>query len=107
MTYAWIDLGDGRSVFRNVAEQPRGPVSHLPSPMVISDTMDLTEHIDGKFYDSKSRFRKVTKAHGCVEVGNDPARFRKPERKKPDRKAIKDAVKRADYLVRNGQIPKN
>lgn len=36
------------------------------------DSMNPTKHpIDGKIYDSKSKFREVTRAHGCIEVGND------------------------------------
>lgn len=38
---------------------------------VIEDSMPATKHpIDGKYYESKSAFRRVTKASGCVEVGN-------------------------------------
>lgn len=70
------------------------PRSDLPNPMLIGDSMDAAEHVDGKFYTSKSEFRRVTKANGLTEVGNDPARFRKPTR--PDRdKAIDNAVERA------------
>lgn len=57
--------------------------------------MDLTEHIDGRYYDSKSQFRAVTKAHGCIEVGNDPARLNPISRPKADPKARRDAVRRA------------
>jgi len=67
----------------------------LPCPMVIGDTMPPTEHVDGKFYESKSAFRAVTKAKGMIEVGNDPARLRKPVKQKPDRAAIKEAVAKA------------
>lgn len=69
--------------------------SAFPTPMVIGDTMEPTEHLDGKFYTSKSQYRAVTKAHGCVEIGNDPARHRPVKPPKPDRKAIKEAVQRA------------
>jgi hypothetical protein len=42
---------------------------------VISDTMQIMKHpITGKLMDSKSEFRAVTRAHGCVEVGNDVQR---------------------------------
>jgi len=76
---------------------PADPVarSHLACPQVISDGMEPTEHIDGKHYSSKSAFRAVTKANGMVEVGNDPARLKKPERKKPDVAARKAAVAKA------------
>lgn len=39
---------------------------------IITDSMDPAAHpCTGKVMDSKSEFRKVTKAHGCVEVGNE------------------------------------
>lgn len=47
----------------------------------IQDEMPATKHpIDGKYYTSQSKFREVTKAHGCEEVGTayengyDPSR---------------------------------
>jgi len=46
------------------------PVSDLPKPMVISDTMDPVEQVDGKFYTSKRQYRAVGKAHGLIEVGD-------------------------------------
>jgi hypothetical protein len=68
--------------------------SSLPMPLIISDSMPAAEHVDGKFYESKSAFRRVTKARGLIEVGNDPARHRKPA--KPDRdKAIDASIERA------------
>jgi hypothetical protein len=63
--------------------------------MVISDTMDPTEHVDGKFYDSKTKFREVTKANGMIEIGNDPARLRKPSKPKADPAKRREAVKKA------------
>ena len=45
--------------------------SDLPRPYVISDEIPPTEQVDGKFYDSKSRFRAVGRAHGLTEVGNE------------------------------------
>jgi hypothetical protein len=63
--------------------------------MVIGDAMAPTEHIDGKFYESKSAYRAVTKAYGFVEVGNDPARLRPIQRPEPDAKARRDAVEKA------------
>lgn len=59
-------------------------------PMVISDTMDLTEHVDGRFYDSKSQYRAVTKAHGCIEVGNDKL----PPMKRPERPSVRESLKK-------------
>ncbi len=64
-------MRDGKLVDRDIAP-PRhsGPVRG-----VISDTMGPLRHpITGKLMDSKSRFRAETRAHGCVEVGNDQQR---------------------------------
>lgn len=45
---------------------------------VITDTMHAMRHpITGKWMDSKSGFRQVTRAHGCVEVGNEIQRDRR------------------------------
>ena len=58
--------------------------SDLPLPFVISDTMDPTEQVDGKFYTSKAAFRAVGRAHGLTEVGN--------ERPKPRQRATTDKI---------------
>lgn len=45
------------------------------APSVISDTMSAMRHpITQKLMDSKSGFRAVTRAHGCVEVGTEMQR---------------------------------
>ena len=69
--------------------------SHLACPRVIGDGMDPTEHVDGKFYESKSAYRAVTKAHGYIEVGNDPARLRTPPKPKGDPVKRRQAVEKA------------
>lgn len=62
---------DGKLMDRDVA----GPRHSGPVRGVISDTMPGMKHpITGKMMDSKSQFRAVTRAHGCVEVGNDVQR---------------------------------
>lgn len=75
-----------------------------PGFHVISDTMDLTRHMaDGKYYDSKSVFRQVTKAHGCEEVGNDPA-ISRPRKPIPlSKESRRESIARALYEVRNGR----
>jgi hypothetical protein len=69
------------------------------APFVISDNMDQTRHMaSGKYYDSKSEFRKATKAYGCIEVGNDAQALPKP--RKPvtlDRQARRETIRRAMY----------
>ncbi len=63
-------------VYRNgkLVDRDTAPPRHSgPVRGVISDAMGtaLRHPITGKLMDSKSQFRAVTRAHGCVEVGND------------------------------------
>jgi hypothetical protein len=65
----------GTWVYRNgkLVQKHLAPPKHSGRVRgVISDTMDALIHpCTGKLMDSKSEFRKVTKAKGCVEVGNE------------------------------------
>ena len=73
------------------------------APHVILDTMAPTRHMaDGKYYTSKSKFRAVTRAHGCVEIGNELPALLKP--RKPvelDRAQRRGDIARAIHDVRN------
>ncbi|MBX8825255.1 hypothetical protein [Ochrobactrum sp. SFR4] len=96
MTYQWITLENGQSVYRKVKAPTDNARSDLPVPMVIRDEMPDTEHpCTGQSYSSKSAFRAVTKAHGCIEVGNDSSRFNTPEKPKVDRKEIRASLEKA------------
>ena len=66
--------------------------SSLPCPSVISDTMDATEQVDGKFYTSKSQFRAVGRSLGLIEIGNEKP---KPLVRSTDQRAVKDARRKA------------
>ena len=69
--------------------------SDLPFPMIVSDQLDYVEHpSDGKLYTSKRAFRETTKANGCIEVGNDPQRFRVKDKVSND-KGIDTAIDKA------------
>jgi hypothetical protein len=86
------------------ARQPAPKRSHLATPMVISDTMDPVQHpCTGQYMTSKSAFRAETKAHGCIEVGNDPARLRPRQKPRPDRKAIRDSLSKARARFNRGE----
>lgn len=103
MTYAWIDIGEGRQVYRKL-DTREVKRSTLPAPMLSLDTMPETQHpCTGEFLTSKAKFRAVTKAHGCIEVGNDPARLRPHKKAKPDRKAIRDALDKATARFDRGE----
>ncbi len=71
------------------------PLHHAASaPAVIGDGLPggaLVHPANGKMYDSKSKFRAETKAHGCVEVGNDVRKPRQPV----DMPPIRDDIRRA------------
>lgn len=103
MSYGWIDLGNGRKVFRKV-ERREVKRASLPSPMLNLDTMPETQSmLDGKFYTSKSALRATYRAAGVTEVGNDPARLKKQPKQKPDRTSIKTAVEKATARFNRGE----
>ena len=69
--------------------------------MVISDTMEPTEQVDGNFYTSKRQYRAVGRAHGLIEVGNEkiPAKPKgtgafTPAAKKARREALEKAIQK-------------
>lgn len=80
--------------------------SALPTPYVISDTMDPTEQVDGKFYTSKAAFRATGRALGLVEIGSEKIKPKqkasaKREEKEKRRQSLKLALDkyRAGYRV--------
>ena len=64
---------DGKTNFIEISgDADVSPSASSSSVAIHEDTIPPTWHpADGKIYDSKSQFRKVTKEHGCVEMGND------------------------------------
>jgi len=94
MSDGWEETPTG---WRKSYSPPPDPVarSDLACPSVIGDTMPETQHVDGKHYTSKSAYRAITKANGYVEVGNDPARLRRPEKPQADPVARRAAVSKA------------
>lgn len=74
------------------------------APSVIRDEMDPTRHMcDNRMYTSKAKFRAVTKAHGCVEVGNETATLMKPRKPIPlSREKRREDIRRTIYDLRNG-----
>lgn len=95
MSDGWVKTERGWRKSYGIQRSPSAARSDLPMPRVISDTMDPTEHVDGRFYDSKSAFRAVTKANGLVEVGNDNIHRKPPEKPKGDPRARREAVQKA------------
>lgn len=71
--------------------------SHLPGPMIITDTMEpVRSMLDGRMYDSKARLRATYRSAGVTEVGND-VKFDPPPkpRTRVNRKEVEAAVGKA------------
>jgi hypothetical protein len=105
----WEKIGEGRWRWVSGIERPAPARSELAFPMVISDEMDALEQVDGKFYTSKAKFRAVGRAHGLVEVGNDPARFRTKRRATDSRETKaqrRRTLERAIAEYKQGRRPK-
>jgi len=75
-------------------DKPSAPVarSSLPCPMVISDEMPPCEQVDGRYYTSKSEFRKIGRSLGLVEIGNEKVG---PKRRSTDDRRTKAARQQA------------
>ena len=97
-----IEIEPGRWRIKKETSPPaRSP---LPCPHIISDIMDATEQVDGRFYTSKSQFRSVGKALGLIEVGTE--KFKPKQRTTTDRslkKKRREAIQKAVARYRNGE----
>lgn len=100
IVYVWDDEQ------KKFVDRATRAASVAPKVHIINDSMEPTWHpCDGQYYDSKRKFRAVTKAHGKTEVGNDPAFLREDSRseKQYEQKTI-EAIKRAwNEVVVNGR----
>ena len=95
------EVGPNRwRVKRPVKENRRA--ENMPLPFVISDNMEPTEQVDGKFYTSKRAFRATGRALGLVEVGTEK---QKPKPKNAASRAAGEArrasIKRAVEKIRS------
>ena len=77
------------------------------TPYIIRDAMDAMQHpATGEVFDSKSRFREVTRAHGLVEMGTDAPKSRNSgNEKQQQEKAITKAVAQAYTMLEQGYQP--
>ena len=94
MTYRWIDLGNGRSVYRKITDKISAR-SSLAAPSVMNDAFDKPTlcMADGMLYESKRAMSSTHKSMGYLELGDHkgPA-FSPPS---PDVSSRKRAVKTA------------
>jgi hypothetical protein len=100
-----MQTGPTSWAFVTQAEPPKR--GELPLPYVISDNMEPTEQVDGKFYTSKRQFRAVGRSHGLTEVGTEKP---KPKVRSTELKLQKtrrqQAIKVAIEKYKAGQRPK-
>jgi hypothetical protein len=61
--------------------------SALPCPNVISDTIEPTEQVDGKYYTSKAAFRATGRALGLTEIGDQKIKPRQRASARREEKA--------------------
>jgi hypothetical protein len=100
--YALIDWSKPLTIERKPQTEPAR--SDLPCPRIMADIMEpVQSQATGKFYDSKSAIRAEYKRLGMVEIGNDPARLRKPKRKPIDRKAVHETLQKAEARFKRGE----
>lgn len=102
-------MNRGKWTWRDGAFIPVGKEKAVvAAPSIIQDSMPATWHpCDGNKYESKSVFRRVTRAHGCVEVGderpfldNSDITDQSEERKA----AIRDAIEQLSSVERRKEI---
>lgn len=100
--WQWFDKGDGRQVMRKVRNDPPPARSHLPTPVVIGDNIELKSMADGKIYTSKAALRASYLPSGnpqgerYIEVGDEWDRKPpSPPKPKVDRKGIRESVGKA------------
>lgn len=76
-------------------------------PAIHRDGMDALVHpATGETFDSKSRFREVTRAHGLVEVGTEARNYVNNQKAPKDTaKARKKAVADAYTMLEQGYRP--
>jgi len=98
---------DKRLDFPNLhLESMRATIGNQPIYInYISDSMDPTRHmINGRYYESKSKFRQITKDAGCIEVGNETETMLKPKKQIISTKQERvDSIKKAIEDVKKGE----
>lgn len=99
---------EGLYLMGAMGEDKRMMIGNQPVTLnYISDGMEPTKHMALGFYDapidSKSKFRKITKERGCIEIGNETAQLTKPRVRKPlDRRQRREDIRKAYHQVKNG-----
>lgn len=107
--YAWLDLGNGRQVYRKL-RTPHGGRSDLPSPRIVRDGFDrpVQSMANGRWYDSKRGLSASHRASGnphgqdFIELGNEEPKFVPYE---TDKAELVSDIKEAMADVKAGRLP--
>jgi hypothetical protein len=91
-TIELVEVEPGKWRVKRYGPNPLHARSRLPRPYVISDIMEPTEQVDGRFYTSKRQFRAVGRSLGLTEVGSEKM---KPKKRSPDDRTEKQARQQA------------
>jgi hypothetical protein len=99
--------------WHEVANWPANHTQPLAAPSVIRDDMPPTRSmVDGSIHESKRGIRKTYEPSGnaegvkYTEVGNDPARLGPRRKPKPDPKAVRESLAKAQAKLANGEVTK-
>lgn len=95
----WVELNDDYYNYLPCASDEKSKNIN-----VISDIMPETRHMaTGRYFVSKSEFRKETKASGCIEVGNDSSIMNPKPRKRVElsKEQRVEHIKHALHEARN------
>lgn len=107
--HEWIDLGNGRKVYRKAGPVSRGPRSDLACPQIVKPFAQAIQSMaDGKWYDNPRDLENTYKASGnpkgeeYIALGNE---------KNPTLEAVADPVERRAHVkqamhdVLTGNLP--
>lgn len=107
-THGWIDLGNGRKVFRKVGPMSRGPRSDLACPQIVKPFSEPVQSMaDGKWYDTPRDLERTYRADGnpsgqeFIALGNETI---KTVEYTPDPKERVNDIKQALHDVQAGNI---
>lgn len=109
--YAWIETGDGRSVYRRVDRAPNVHRSDLAAPRIVRPFAQPVQSMaNGKWYDNPADLAKSHRASGnphgidFVELGDEP--LPAPSAAKPvDMREVKEDVRAAKAALDAGWRP--
>jgi hypothetical protein len=106
--YAWFDLGNGRKVYRRVAERAVAR-SDLACPMLVKAFAEPVQSMaDGKYYSHPRDLARTYRADGnpfgqeFVELGNETVKTVDAEADPVERR---NDVKQAMHDVLTGNLP--